>query len=267
MIEVHQRTVVIKPNKTPKFSGVSSFPNTGQSFETTQLSKTGYKTGLSKQEEEAFEIELGLPKGTLNKGNEAFWSQIPNLRLPNDKDTYFEVVTLMDEIKLRALLENSRIAKNQTLLKSNPNAEFYVQDLEAVAKETENKVSTKWEAIDALRSLSLEEKKGFLKLYGPQYRGLDSVSETYINGSLSEEVDKNPVRFLNFFKNPDIKIMISVENMLDAGTLTKNGQYYKFENEVIGNTIEQVIVFFKNPRNQSIKFAATEATKKPKSKE
>jgi hypothetical protein len=267
MIKVEQRTVVIKPNKVVKFAGVSSFPNTGQSFETAQLSKTGYKTGLTKQEEEEFEVELGLPKGTLNRGNEAFWSQVPNIRLPNDRDTYYQVVTLMDEIKLRALLENSRIAKNQTLLKSNPSAEFYVQDLEAVAKETENKVSVKWEAIDALRSLSLEEKKGFLKLYGSQYRGLDSVSETYVNGSLSEEVDKNPNRFLTLFKNPDIKIMISVENMIDAGTLTKNGQYYKFENEIIGSSIEQVVIFFKNPRNQSIKFAATEATKKGKNKE
>lgn len=271
-MEINKRTIVIKPVPRIKFSGQTHYSNTGTVIEGAQIGKTGYKTGLTKEEEKKYEIELGLPTGTLSKTvhattpkeNDLFWSGLLNLRLNNDtkKPTYFHVETLLDEIKLKCLLENSRIAKNEFELKKMPLAEFYVEDAEAKAKVEEVVINHKMEAIDALRDLTPEEKRGFLKLYGK--RNLENNSDSFVNTNLFKEVDADPVRFLNFFNNPDIKLRISIEEMVEAGTLLKKGQYYFFENENIGNSVDAVVAFFKDLKNQSIKIAAQTATKNKK---
>ena len=41
--------------------------------------------------------------------------------------------------------------------------------------------------------------------------------------------------------------------MLEAGTLKRKNSFYSFGEEVIGNSIESLISYFKDPKNQSIK--------------
>ena len=258
-MEIKSKEIVIKPVKRIKFSNQTSYDGTGTTFEGAQIGKNGYKTGLSKKEEVEFCEELGLPKGTLAKNNSDFWGNLLNLRLSNSKPYYMYIETLMDEIKLRCLLENNKIAKNELELKKMSLAEFYVDDVEAKSKVEEVVINHKMDAMEILRDLSFEDKKGYLRLYGK--RNLNSVSESFIVTSLFKEIDNDPKRFLNFFNNPDIALRISIEEMIEAGALLKKGQYYHFENEVIGNSIESVISFFKDLKNQSIKIAAETAVK------
>lgn len=170
----------------------------------------------------------------------------------------------MDEIKLKALLENDKVAKNELELKLSPRAEFYVVDPESVAKVEEIEINFKMEAMDALRKLTIEDKKGYLKLYGK--RGADDASDTFVSTSLFKEVDKDPKKFMDFFSNPDIALRISIEEMIEAGVLKKNGNYYNYQNEVIGNSVDAVISFFKDLKNQSIKINAESVVKKAKGK-
>ena len=265
--QVVQRQVILKPVKRMKFHNISAHSGTGTAFEGAQMdSATGYyKTGLSKEEEKAFEEELALPKGTLAKTNAAFWGSCLNLRIPNDKDFRFNVGTLMDEIKLRALINRGNVAKNELLLKLTPMAEFYVEDNEAKAKVEELEINHELEAYGAYQDLSLDEKKGYLKLYGG-YRGLNSVSEKVINTSLFKEVKKDPIKFMSFVKNPDIKLMIDIEEYIESGILVKKGSFYTYQNETIGNSITAVIEFFKDLKNQSVKITADQIVKKQKSK-
>ncbi len=97
-------------------------------------------------------------------------------------------------------------------------------------------------------------------MYGK--RGLDAVSDAFVNTQLFKEVDLNPQKFLGFVSNPDIKLRISIEEMIESGVLTKKGHYYNFQNEVIGNSVESVIDFFRDLKNQSIKIAAESESKK-----
>jgi hypothetical protein len=85
-----------------------------------------------------------------------------------------------------------------------------------------------------------------------------------VKTQLFKEVESDPKKFLSLCENPDIELMIDIQNMLETGVLTKKGQYYNFEKEVIGNSMDALIAFFKDYKNQSIKIAAKEATKKSK---
>jgi hypothetical protein len=263
--KIETRQVIIKPVTRAKFGKISAHSGTGTSFEGAQMdSATGYyKTGLSKEEEKFFEEELALPKGTLAKTNGAFWGSCLNLRIPNDKQYIFNIGTIMDEIKFRALTNRGNVAKNEILLKSTPMAEFYVVDEEAKAKVEELEIDYKLECYDAYKELSLDERKGYLKLFGG-YRGLDTMSEKVVNTSLFKEIEKNPAKFMSFVKNPDVKLMIDIEEMIEAGVLVKKGSFYTYQNETIGNSVDAVVAFFKDLRNQSIKLSADAIVKKNK---
>ena len=118
------------------------------------------------------------------------------------------------------------------------------------------------EAQEAFSELTTDEKKGILKLYGK--KGTDDLSDRMIKTELFKEVDKDPKKFMGLINNPDVKLMISIQSMLEQGTLVKKNNYYNFENEVIGNTIDSVIAYFKDIKHQDIKIAAEHATKQAK---
>tara|TARA_R110000868_G_scaffold63178_6_gene190423 strand:- start:2999 stop:3796 length:798 start_codon:yes stop_codon:yes gene_type:complete len=262
MEEVKTKTIAIKPVIKSKFSGLSSYSNTKTTFEGAQLGLSGYKTGLSKKDEEYFEAELGKPKGFFGKDNSVFWGSMLQLSLPNDKTFYFAVNSVMDELKLRVIMERSDIANNELELARNPQILFYIVDEEAKAKMEEVVIDSKMEAQEAFSDLTIDEKKGYLKLYGK--KGVDDLSDRMIKTELFKEVDKDSKKFLKLTQNPDIKLMISIQDMLEQGTLVKKNNYYNFENEVIGNSIDSVISYFKDIKNQSMKIAAEQVTKNSK---
>lgn len=265
-MEIKQRQIVIKPIARPEFSGINAHAKTSITMEGAQLDKTGsYKTGLSTQEEVAFAEELGLPKGTLNRRNEKFWGTL-TVRLFRDKPTYFEVVSLMDEIKLRTLLERNTIANSELEIKKNAYAQFYIEDAEAKAKVEEVIMDHLFTAVEAFSNMTSDERRGYLKLYGK--KGVNELSDIVAKTMLYKEVNADPEKFSKLVKDPDVQVRISIEEMIEKGLLKKNGQYYRYEDEVIGNSVDAVISFFKDLKNQSLKITMeTEAKKTKKSKE
>lgn len=266
-----EKTIVIKPVSKAKFSGISSYTNAVTGIEGAQIGKGGYKTGLSREEEIRFETELNLPKGTLSKSNKEFWSKILNITIPNDKPYYMVIndEDPMDIIKYKVILNRSNIAKDEVELAKNPRFEFYIEDAESKAKAEEVGINYKMEANEAFSKLTGEEKKGILKLYGR--KGVSDMSDLVIKTQLFKEVEANPEKFISLVNNPDVKVRIEIEEMLEAGILSKKGQYYVFNNstnlgepEVIGNSVDEVVGFFKDYKNQSLKIAAKAATQNKK---
>ena len=63
----------------------------------------------------------------------------------------------------------------------------------------------------------------------------------------------------------DLSTRIMIEELLEQGKLTKKSNYYVYEGESLGSSIEGVLEFFKDPKKQSIKIAAGQDVKnKPK---
>lgn len=244
------KTITIKPVARPKFSGQSAYSNTKTSLEGAQLGKGGYKTGLTKEEEKEFEKLLNLPSGTLSKSSK-YWATVLNLSLPNDKAYTFTIDSLEDYIKYKVILNHSGIANSENTI--TPASDFYIEDIEARAKVEEKTINYKMEANEIFTQMTGEERKGFLKLYGK--KGVNNMSDIVIKTQLYKEVENDPQRFILLYRNPDIKDRIEIEEMLESGVLTKKGQYYSYENEVIGNSVEACIAFFKDYKNQSLKIA------------
>ncbi len=263
-MEVDYKEVVIKPVVKQKFSGISGHAKSVTAIEGAQVNKGGFKTGLTQEEEREFEKALGLKEYTLSKtyeeGKESFWNHCLNLRLPNDKSYTLIVNSPLSELKYRVLKERSDIAANELELAKNPTALFFIEDKEAKAKVESAIIDLKQNAHEKFFGLSADDRKGYLKLYG-KGRGLDKMSDAFIKSELYKEVEVSPKKFLEFVNNPDIQIRIDIEDMIEVGTITKKGSYYNFEGEVLGNSIDAVVAFFKDPKMQSMKIAAKQVTK------
>ena len=256
---MENKTIIIKPVNRVKFAGQSSYSGTHTSFEGAQIGHSGYKTGLTVKEEKEFEERLGLKPGTLASDNKKFWGSVLNLSLPNDKAYYMTVRSAMDELKLKVIKEHSLIANNELELAKNPRAGFYIEDLESKAEIEELVMDSKLAAHELFMELSGTDKKSYLKLFGK--KGVNEMSDKVVKTTLFKEIEANPEKFIALVSNPDIKVRIEIEEMLETGIISKRGQYYNFENEVIGNSVDAVVDFFKDYKNQSLKMAAKAATK------
>lgn len=265
MTEIVEKEYTIKPVIKAKFSGISSLSKTVTVFTGAQMDQSGtYKTGLTQKEEREFEEAMSLPKFTLDKKNSKFWAFL-EFRLHNDKPTKFKVTSIMDDIKFRALCERSNVAKSELEIAKNPSTLFYVEDKEAKAKVVEAQANIEMEALEAFSGTTAEEKKGILKVLTGKdkypLRGIDNLSETIIKAEVYKRLKDDPKGFLELTSDKDLSIRILVENLLELGKLTKKQNYYVYEGESLGSSIDGVIEFFKDPRKQSVKIAMSQEVK------
>lgn len=259
------KVYTIKPHVRNKFSGVSSLPKTRTVYTGAQLDRDGlYKTGLTPEEEIKFAEELGLPKGHFSKTNKDFWAHL-ELRLNNDKTTKFPTASIMDVVKFKALCERSNVAKNAAEVRNNPMVEFEVVDLEEAAKLVELEANMEMEASLMFSNTTTAEKKGIFKIINGKkklpMRGVDNLSETIIKAELYKELKLDPKLFIEVAGDKDIAVRVMIEELLEKGMLTKKGNYYVYEGESLGSSIDGVLEFFKDPKKQSIKIAAKQDLK------
>lgn len=252
---------VIRPIIRNKFSGHSSFSKTTTIIEGAQLSMSGvYKTGLSLKDEEYFEKELNLPKGTLNKKNSAFWGSL-EVRLKNDKLTILTIVTPHDELKFRMLQEHDTIARTEHDVADNSTAKFYIYDPEASSKIEDSKMESEFAAMEAFHKTTVEERRGLLRIYGK--KGVDNMSETMVRTELFKKLKEDFKEFTRLALAKDTPIRSLIESLIEKEIIRKKGTYFYNGEDLIGSSTDEIVSYFSDIKNQAIKLSL-EAKLKPK---
>ena len=244
-------TIKLRPIAKQKFSGLSSFPNSVTTIG-CELGKTGYKTGLTPDEERKFELELGLVKGTLQR-NSNWWGNL-SIRIFNDKDTNIDCEGAMGEIKKKILFESTKILNSPSEKNKWPKAEFMIIDPEAEAVYEEKQLDFEIEALELFSELSISEKRGVLKLY-KHTAGVDTMSEKVIKTELAKELKKNPKEFVRIVSDKNLKTKVLVADLVEYKIIHKTGNYYTNGDDPIGNSTEEVVAYLNDIKNQSIKIA------------
>lgn len=258
-MEVKQ--LIIRPITRNKFSGISSYARTQTVINGAQLDRTGlYKNGLSVSDEEYYEKELNLPKGTLNKRS-TFWGDL-QIRLNNDKITIFSIVSPMDELKHKMILAHTKIANSETEVSTTPNAEFFIYDPEATAKIESAKIDFELEALDLFNSLSLEERKNMLRVYGK--RGTDDMSETMVRTEIFKKLKENPKDFIEAASKKETQIKGMIENLIEKGVIKKKGTYFYNGEDLLGSSSDEVVGYLSDMKNQAVKLALESKLKSKK---
>lgn len=240
-----------------KFSGLTSYPRTTKVI-TTELANNGlYSTGLTLEEETFFEDKLQLKKGTLAKrpleeNGENFWSKL-EIKLDTKRNNELDLQDPIQYIKYKVLLASSKVC-NSPLEKSKfPSADWMIIDDEQISEVESLSIDKQLEAMEIFHSMSEEEKKGILKLYGK--RNLENSKPQLIKSTLYKEVEKDPERFTKLATDKSLKTRILLEDLLSTRLVTKNGNYYKNGDDPIGNSTEEVLSYLEDPKNQSVVIA------------
>lgn len=252
------KSIIVKPITRPKFSGVSSYVKTTTKISTEMNEHGVYKTGLSPKEATDFEIALGLPKGTLGPKS-PWWGDI-TIRLNNDKPTFFSFAGVMDEITYRVLLQSSKAANSELEVSKYPNIGFYIDDPEAKAAVESTQIDYELEAIDEFQKATIENKRSLLRIFGK--KGLDDMNETMIKTELYKRMKANPKLFVEYIRDPHMKVRSLLEECVEKRVITKKGSYYYNGEDMIGASTDEVIAYLSDIKNQTVKLALETKVKK-----
>jgi hypothetical protein len=245
-MEDRQKKVELRSLSKNKFAGLALYPYSSGVVLTPQIGKTGYKTGLTKEEETQFEEVLNLKKGELARKNGDFW-HMQEVRIKNK--VVLDLSDDNDYLKFRWLTDSTRVCPSLTLVNKYPNAEYVLIDEQAEAKKESIDIDWEVKAMEHFMSLSTEEKRGILKLYGSPS---DNVNEDMVKTALYKKVKIDFERFVKTIEDKDRETRIFIEELLEHDVVTKQKNFYKNGDDTIGNTTDDVLEYLKNPKNSSI---------------
>lgn len=261
------KTVIIKPIHISKFSGISAHRNTKTTIG-PELRMSGggmYKTGLTEAEERKFEKALGLKEGELNARSE-WWGNNISIKLNNDKVTFFYVdTTPIQELKYKILLQSTKVANDETEISKYPGVGFFIYDENLKAEKEAAEIDIEISAYEILTSMNSDEKRELLKvLTEGKKRGIDEFSELVIKGYLVKELKADPKRFVKVAKDQTLKTKALVADLLENDIIQRTGNFYRNGDDIIGNSTDEVVEYFSNPKNESVKLALETKLKKSK---
>lgn len=245
--------IKVKSVSRAVFSGLSSYPKSVTVLG-CELSKYGYKTGLTPAEEAYYEGVLNLKKGDLNRHSK-WWdtfNELNPIRLHMTKATEFVLDNPINQLRYKALLNNSKVAKTE-VEKSHPGKLFYIDDAEAKAKAELETFNYEFEGSGLIHKLSPEEKRSTLRLFGKA--GLDTMSETMLNNQLYQELKKDPKAFVETLSDKEAETKALIQELLEKKLLTRRGNHYYHGEDLIGHSTNDCVAYLNDVKNQPVKLA------------
>ncbi len=249
-MEVKQ--LIIKPVVKAKFSGVSANTNSKTVLGCEISHNTGlYKTGLTVEEEKHYEKKLGLKEGELNKRS-SWWGDNIIFKFHNSKNTVITIDSPLDELKEKVLLNSSKIAKSELDIKAT--TVFYIHDPEASAKVESLDIDLEITAGEEFSKLPISKKRDLLRLFGK--RGVDTFSEELIKTELWKHIRKDFKAFLDILNDKSLDTKVMIEKLIEKSLIKKtSNNHYMYGDEHIGMSVDDVIGYLNDPKNQKFKLA------------
>lgn len=230
-----------------------------------QLDKNGaYKTGLTKEESKMMEDYLGLEPGEISpypkKGKDGFYFLADLCKPMNGAKGVLNLTDPREFILYRAALVSTRVCNHEGERDKWPSAVFTIINEEAAAKGKFEKVNYKFEAYDKLKKLTPEEMRGVAKIF--EIPITKNSSENVIKTKLLELIERDAKEFLSVVDSPILKTRILVKDAISFGKIVRAGNVYKYGDEPLGFTPDEVIAYLDNIKNSTLKGAIIAAIKK-----
>ena len=257
------KEVIIKRVPRAGYFGLTAYPKSTTTLG-CELSKNGWKTGLTAEEEKYYEKELELKPGQLGKHSK-WWDEVFNqeyvLRLNNTKETKLILEDIINQIRYKVLNASSKVA-NSEIAKKEPFVDFYIVDEEAKARAESEVFDYEWEAMELLLKLSPDEKRSSLRLFGK--KGVDGLSEVMLKSELTKEIKKDPKAFCDILKDKQLKTKMLLEELVEYRLIAHVGNYYKHGEDTIGASQSEAIEWLEDLKNQSVLLSLGTRLKKAK---
>ena len=246
--------VIVRIIKSNPWTGVTKWSKCFD-YLSPYYTRTGnYYTGLTPQQAIEFEKKLGYPDGHLSV-NSDFWTTFV-IKLGKE-DLVLNTEKALDELRYLFLKGHKRVADG--LSNINPSKDYVLINKDVEAEEANKINKVKREAYRNFDKMSIEDMRKCLRLYGLR---ADDMSNELVEAKMSEQVEKDPARYLLKWVNNDEKeLMFIIEEAVAKNIIRKNRTQYFYGTDMLGNGIDDVISYLKEKKNQDIKMTILQEIK------
>jgi hypothetical protein len=156
---------------------------------------------------------------------------------------------VMDYIKYRFALKHPHVSLTKEEMDQNFNKRFYIQDNTREDKVKNNQVKLKKDADKEFIKVS-SNIKNMRRVYRlMSASNPDRLTDDQVETALYDLKDKEPKKFIRVAIDKNLEVKAEVEEMVTAGVLRKIGNQVIFIDEVLGETMEDTVVYLKNKKN------------------
>ena len=237
--------VIVRIVKVNPWTGLTKWPTTFDYVGPYWTRSGNIYTGLSEQDARRLEKALNKEEGELSPSSD-FWTTFA-VQL-GKRDLILNTERPLDELQYLFLKGHKRVADG--LANMNPSKDYVLINKDAEAEQTNRVNKVKREAYRELDKMSIEDMRKCLRLYGMKS---DTMSNELVEAKLTEQVESAPEKFmLKWVNNPNKEINFVIEEAIAKNIIRKNRTQYFFGTDLIGNGIDDVIVYLQDKKNQDI---------------
>lgn len=174
---------------------------------------------------------------------------------PNDDTIYWRPINTFDYVLYKYCLRYSAVANNYEDLNKSPKIRFYLEDLAVTKKKKEAIINLKDDA--TLLRLKLQDDKTVLRNILYMFNILPYNEDDGLSDKLkfAELAENQPAKFLEYGNDKQLQAKSFIKRAIATGILTNpagSGMIAK-NGEVLGNNLDEAVVFLSDPKNSALK--------------
>ena len=189
------------------------------------------------------------------KHSKQFWAELTipvgftGVELEIGKNEDGSPLSIMDYIKYNFALKHPHVAMTKAEMESNFNKRFYIQDLSRDDKVKNTVIKLRKDADKEFikASSSIKSMKRILRLMSNT--NPDRMTEDQIENALYEIKNNEPKKFIRIATDKNLELKSEIEEMVSSGVLRKIGNQIIFIDEILGDTMEDTVVYLKDKKN------------------
>ena len=158
-------------------------------------------------------------------------------------------ISIMDYLKYKFALKHPHVALTKEEMDKDFNKRFYIQDLSREDKVKNTQIQFKKDADKEFIKLSSNPKnmKRVLRLLSSS--NPDRMTDEQVENALYEIKNSKTKKFLKIAQDKNLELKAEIEEMVTASVLRKIGNQIIFIDEVLGDTLDDAVVFLKDKKN------------------
>lgn len=221
-----------------------------------------YATGLSEEDRKHFEKELGVNLSDNfdpEQVHSYFQSKAARIKLMNHTTVLDPNITAQ-ALQLKFLKASKHVANSMKEYQEGkwPHASHYLYDVNEEVEEKASKLQITNEARKIVLSMSLESQINMVLLMTNENTA--NQSPNYVAVKLDDAIAAEPAKFHSFIAmgKDEVVLRSTVLKLIDKNILTRKGQAIYYIGNLLANTYEDAILYFKEDQNQQQRVAIFE---------
>ena len=158
-------------------------------------------------------------------------------------------ISIMDYLKYKFALKHPHVALTKEEMDKDFAKRFYIQDLTREDKVKNTQIQFRKDADKEFIKLSSNSKnmKRVLRLLSSS--NPDRMTDEQVENALYEIKNSKTKKFLKIAQDKNLELKAEIEEMVTASVLRKIGNQIIFIDEVLGDTLDDAVVFLKDKKN------------------